>query len=52
MEDWRKVLLDAYYNGQTIQSNHSGGWSDFVPQNQVDKPNLDYGNETNWRIKP
>ena len=48
----KELILKAYSEGKIIQSNHSGDWSDFVPQNQVDKPNLDYGTIDNWRIKP
>jgi hypothetical protein len=48
---WKELILDAYSKGKTIQSNHSGKWSDFSPQNQVDRPNLNYGTEDNWRIK-
>lgn len=48
----KQQLLTAYSIGKTIQYNHSGKWEDFVPQNQVDRPNFDYGNIDNWRIKP
>lgn len=48
----KQELIRAYSIGKTIQSNHSGKWEDFVPQNQVDRPNFDYGNIDNWRIKP
>ena len=48
---WKELILDAYSKGKTIQSNHSGKWSDFSPQNQVDRPNLNYGTKDNWRIK-
>jgi hypothetical protein len=52
MEDWKQEILEAYKKGKTIQANHTGEWHDFVPQNQVDRPNLDYGEEENWRVKP
>lgn len=48
----RESLLEAYKKGKTIQSNHTGEWKDFVPQNQLDRPNLNYGTLDNWRIKP
>lgn len=48
----KESLLEAYRNGKTIQSNHTGRWHDFIPQNQVDSPNFDYGTLDNWRIKP
>lgn len=48
----KEEILQAYSEGKTIQANHSGKWTDFVSQNQVDKPNLDYGTLDNWRIKP
>jgi hypothetical protein len=50
--NWKELILEAYRNGKTIQANHIGEWHDFVPQNQVDRPNLDYGTEDNWRVKP
>jgi hypothetical protein len=54
MEDWKQEILDAYIQGKTIQCNMPDGkwWHDFVPQNQLDRPNVDYGTKNNWRIKP
>ena len=53
MENWKENIIKAYSEGKIIQSNHhTGDWNDFVPQNQVDRPNLDYGDKDNWRIKP
>lgn len=49
--NWKEIILKGYNNNKTIQSNHCGKWKDFVPQNQLDKPNLNYGDESNWRIK-
>lgn len=45
-------MKNAYKSGKTIQSNHQGTWKDFVPQNQVDRPNFDHGLISNWRVKP
>lgn len=45
-------LQYAWELGQVIQSNHSGEWKDFEKQNQLDRPNFDYGNIENWRVKP
>jgi len=50
--DWKEQIALAYKQGKTIQANHTGEWHDFIPQNQVDRPNLDHGTEDNWRIKP
>lgn len=52
MEKTKESLLKAYKEGKTIQCNHTGEWHDFIPQNQVDCPNFDYGTLDNWRIKP
>lgn len=50
---WKEEIMQAFNEGKTIQSNHSTGvWRDFRRHNQVDRPNVDYGNESNWRIKP
>lgn len=51
MEYCQKDILKSYHDGKTIQSNHSGEWREFEPQNQVDRPNVNYGTENNWRIK-
>lgn len=51
MENWKESILQAYREGKIIQSNHSGKWKDFIPQNQVDRPNVNYGSEKNWRVK-
>lgn len=48
----KKILIKAYSDGKVLQSKRSGEWVDFVPQNQIDTPNLDYGGVENWRIKP
>jgi hypothetical protein len=45
-------LNSAYQNGKTIQSNHDGIWEDFIPHNQLDRPNFKYGGIDHWRIKP
>lgn len=52
IEDWKEIILEAYKQGKTIQSGGEGDWEDFVPQNQLDRPNVDYGGENYWRIKP
>ena len=52
-EQIKGEILEAFSKGKTIQSNHDGkGWKDYERQNQLDKPNLDYGDISNWRIKP
>jgi hypothetical protein len=50
---WKTAILEAYQNGRVIESKHTGDWNwhAFVPHNQLDKPNLDYGEEKNWRIR-
>lgn len=48
----KEQILKAFKEGKTIQSRNGNEWKDFIPQNQVDKPNLDYGGIDNWRIKP
>jgi hypothetical protein len=49
----KEELIDAWNNGKTIQSNHHNEpWHDFIKHNQVDRPNFDYGELCNWRIKP
>jgi hypothetical protein len=51
--DWKEQILEAFKQGKTIQCNHNTNfWSSFVPQNQLDRPNVNYGTEKNWRIKP
>lgn len=53
MEKWKQEILDAFSKGKTIQCNSfTEDWCDFLPQNQVDRPNLDFGSQNNWRIKP
>ena len=52
MENKKEVLSKAYKEGKIIQSNNSGEWINFEPQNQVDSPNFDYKSIDNWRIKP
>lgn len=50
--DWEEVILAAFEQGKTIQINcNNEGWHDFIPQNQLDRPNV-RGNSDNWRIKP
>jgi hypothetical protein len=52
--DWKEELLEAFKLGKTIQCNHNNleEWHDYVPHNQIDRPNLGYGTKENWRIKP
>lgn len=46
-------LMDAFESGKTLQVLRGKEWLDFVPQNPLDRPNLDHGLlTTNWRIKP
>lgn len=53
MDKWKEEIMEAYCQGKTIQSNNfSAVWCDWVPQNQLDKPNLGFGSHNNWRIKP
>jgi len=52
MKDKKEIILEAYKEGKTIQYNHSGEWKDFIPHNQLDRPNLNYGTLDNWRVKP
>lgn len=47
----KEQILKAFKEGKTIQSKDGDEWVDFIPQNQVDKPNLDYRGIDNWRIK-
>lgn len=50
---WKQKILEAFKQGKTIQCNHNNNtWRDFISHNQVDEPNLGYGYEYNWRIKP
>lgn len=44
--------MKAFKEGKIIQSNNGSEWKDFMPQNQLDIPNLDYRGACNWRIKP
>ena len=48
----KETLEEAYKSGKTIQCKSSGQWKDFIPQNQLDKPNWEYTGINNWRIKP
>jgi hypothetical protein len=49
----KQELLEAYAQGKTIQScNNKDVWTDFVPQNKLDRPNVNYGDINHWRIKP
>lgn len=51
--DWVEVILAAFEQGKTIQvKNNNNEWHDFERQNQLDKPNINYDNQENWRIKP
>jgi hypothetical protein len=53
MKKWQQDILEAFEQGKTIQANHNSTyWHDYVPQNQLDRPNLEYGTEANWRVKP
>ena len=52
METPKEIILKAFKEGKTIESRDGNGWKDSIPQNQLDKPNLDYGGIDNWRIKP
>ena len=48
--DLEKVKL-AYSQGKKVQSlDCYGRWEDFIPQNQLDKPNWEYSDK--WRVKP
>ena len=48
----RAEIMEAYNKGKKVQCLFRGKWEDFVPQNQVDSPNLDFQGIDNWRIKP
>ena len=48
----RAAIMEAYNKGQIVQCLYNGKWNDFIPQNQVDRPNLDFQGIDNWRIKP
>lgn len=48
----KEEMQKAFEEGKTIQSNHQGIWKDYERQNQVDRPNFDYGGEGHWRVKP
>ena len=52
--DKREEILEAFKQGKTIQARKGKEeeWHDFIPQNQLDRPNINYGNWDNWRIKP
>jgi hypothetical protein len=53
MVDWQQEILEAFNQGKTIQFKNTGEeWHDFERQNQLDKPNLNYGYKEQWRIKP
>ena len=53
MEKWKEEILEAYRQGKKIQTKSgTQDWHDFVPQNQLDRPNVNYGTQENWRIKP
>lgn len=45
-----ECIIDSFNNGKTVQFDSNGKWIDFVPQNNLDKPNLKNG--SNWRVKP
>ena len=48
----KELILKAFKEGKTVQSKNGNEWKDFIPQNQLDTPNLDYRGIDNWRIKP
>lgn len=53
MVDWQQEILEAFNQGKTIQFKNTGEeWHDFERQNQLDKPNINYGYREQWRIKP
>lgn len=53
MEKWKEEILEAYRQGKKIQTRSgTQDWHDFVPQNQLDRPNVDHGYTGEWRIKP
>lgn len=54
-EEIKASLLEAFKSGKTIQHCHHSAddvWYDFIPQNQLDKPNFNHGSLSNWRVKP
>ncbi len=53
MVNWQQEIIDAFNQGKTIQFKNTGEeWHDFERQNQLDKPNINYGYKEQWRIKP
>jgi hypothetical protein len=53
MVDWQQAIIDAFNQGKTIQFQNVGEkWHDFERQNQLDRPNVNYGYKEQWRIKP
>lgn len=50
---WKQEILEAFKNGKTIQySMYGNHWRDFYPHSPIDVPNVEYGTQENWRIKP